>query len=81
MKGKKTKYYKLNVLLNEKDGDFTPYYYIRGIGVITDSKELATPIPEEDIPKAMEAIKEFYPKATLASNPVGTYVGSVWNLL
>ena len=81
MRGKETKYYKLRVRLNEVEGDFTTtYYYIRDIGVITDSEELATPIPEEDISKAMDAIKEHFPDATPASNPVGTYVGSVWDL-
>ncbi|MXW22395.1 MAG: hypothetical protein F4X55_02655 [Candidatus Dadabacteria bacterium] len=81
MRGKETKYYKLRIRLNEVEGDFTTaYYYIRDIGIITDSEELATPIPEEDIPQAMEAIKKFYPKATPTSNPVGTCVGSVWDL-
>ena len=80
MKGKETKYYKLDVYLNEEDGDSTVYYYIRGVGVVTNSKDLATPIPEEDISKAMETIKELYPEATPAGKPVGTYVGSVWDL-
>ena len=80
MKGKETKYYKLGVLLNEKEGDFTTYYYVRGIGIVTNREELATPIPEEDISKAMETIKELYPEATPATQPVGTYVGSVWDL-
>ena len=80
MRGKETKYYKLGVLLNEKEGDFTTYYYVRDIGIVTNKEELATPIPEEDIPKAMETIKELYPKATPATRPVGIYVGSVWDL-
>lgn len=80
MKGKETKYYKLGVLLNEKEGDFTTYYYVTDIGIITNREELATPIPEEDIPKAMERIKELYPNATPASQPVGNCVGSVWGI-